>query len=120
MGFNFLRGAFTSHSTMSTIDRMVAKRSASPRRAAANGRRVVVTGLGRAAGAVHDVAQVTARHVLRLAGITIKAAAHIDGEVRELLGDVRDVAVTELRAGRDDVVLPLGTGHVRLPGANSR
>ncbi|MEU0495201.1 hypothetical protein [Mycobacterium sp. NPDC006124] len=70
----------------------------------------VVGGLTRGVGALHDVAMMTAVHVRRLATIV----AGVDAEIRELVLDVRDVALTGLAPTPTDVVLRPDVGHVQL------
>jgi len=74
----------------------------------------VFGGLTRGAGALRDVAMMTAVHVRRLATIAASTVAGVDAEIRELVLDVRDVAVTGLPPTPTDVALPRDVGQVQL------
>lgn len=81
--------------------------------------RAVVSGLTRGIDAVHDATLMTVLHLRRLADLATSTVGRANTEIRELVFDVRDVAVTGLRAEPEDVALPPHTAHVRLPRAGS-
>lgn len=91
------------------------KRSESVERRGIRGcTRIVPGGLTRGTDAVRDVPVMTALHLRRLARIATSTAAGMDSEIRELVWDVRDAAVTGLRSKPEDVALLRNTGHVGL------